>query len=102
MTLTISSFNAFLFQTHSANAYKAFIAQETFTTKSNITVDFENDLNYGKRNHTFGTSAQWLHGQYTKDKLEKLSNKECIDAYAVPILSERRNVVVSIENVIFT
>jgi hypothetical protein len=97
-TLTVSSFNAFLFQTSSANAYTAFIAQETFTTKSNVTVQLENDLNYGKGNHTFGTSAQWLHGQYMNGKLETLTNKECIDAYAVPILSERRNVIVITEN----
>jgi hypothetical protein len=49
-------------------------------------------------NHTFSDSAQWLHGQYLKGKLEKLSNEDCIQAYAVPILSERRNVVLITEN----
>jgi hypothetical protein len=53
---------------------------------------------YKQGNHTFGSSAHWVHNQYKEGKLEKLNNKDCIAAYAVPILSERRNVVVITEN----
>jgi hypothetical protein len=49
-------------------------------------------------NHTYGRSAEWLHKQFLQGKLENLTNQECIAAYAVPILSERRNVVVITEN----
>jgi hypothetical protein len=49
-------------------------------------------------NHTVADSINYLHNQTQQQKLQKLSNSDCIKAYAVPILSERRNVVVVTEN----
>jgi hypothetical protein len=94
--INIVSFNAFLFQTNSANEYTAFIAQESFTKSTNLTINLDSNPAFG--NHTLADSAQWLHKRYLEGKLEQLNNQDCIKAYAVPILSDRRNVIVVTEN----
>jgi hypothetical protein len=80
--------------TWSTNAYSAFVAHESFIRPGNITVKLSaNPAEAESLGRSFGELAQHLHQQTLAGNLEKLSPKECIDAYAVPLQSSRRNVV---------
>jgi len=80
--------------TWSTNAYSAFVAHESFTRPGNITVQLSgNPYEAQTLGHSFGELAQHLHQQALAGHLDRLSPKECIDAYAVPLQTSRRNVV---------
>jgi hypothetical protein len=48
--------------------------------------------------HYFNDVAMEMHQKASAGKLDKLENKECIDAYAVPLQSARRNVIIVTKN----
>ncbi|KAF2399581.1 hypothetical protein EJ06DRAFT_522457 [Trichodelitschia bisporula] len=90
-------YNAVLFQTNSTNAYTAFVAGESFM-QQNITVNFSHEVHEAKHLlQTYGNLAYRLHQEALDGRLEKLSNKDCLNEYAVPLQSKRRNVVVITE-----
>jgi hypothetical protein len=91
-----SSFNAFLFQTYSANAYTALIAQENFLVAKNYTVKFTPLVEASRKD--FRVVINQLHRQALAGQLEILSNRDCIEGYAVPLQSNRGNVIVVTEN----
>jgi hypothetical protein len=97
VTTNSSSFNAFLFQTYSANAYTAIIAQETFLDSQNYTIKFSNPLvDVGSKD--FNAVVNHLHRQALEGKLDRLGNADCIEGYTVPLQSNRGNVIVITEN----
>lgn len=89
-------YNSFLFQTWSINSYSAFVAHESFMTKpADITINLSDNTNDAAiLEHEFGVLARHLHTEAWAGRLEKLGPAECIEAYAKPLQSNRRNVVV--------
>ena len=88
------SYNSTLFITWSTNAYSAFVAHDSFAQPGNITVQLSsNPIEAAALGYAFGTLAQQLHEKAVDGQLQKLSPKDCIEAYAVPLQSRRRNVV---------
>lgn len=89
-------YNSFLFQTWSTNSYSAFVAHESFMTKpGNITIKLSNSTNDAATlEQEFGALAKHLHAEAWAGKLQKLGPAECIEAYAKPLQSSRRNVIV--------
>jgi hypothetical protein len=71
------------------------VAQETFLKDGPFTIEIgpEPEVSRPIANF-FNEIAKDMHTKAIANKLDRLENKECIDAYAVPLQTNRRNVIV--------
>ncbi|KAF2673576.1 hypothetical protein BT63DRAFT_467104 [Microthyrium microscopicum] len=92
-------FNAILFPTYSANDYSVLVAQESYINSENFTMRMAQDFGPSQPvTNYFSAIALEMHQKARAGKLERLDNKECIDQYAVPVQSARRNVILISKN----
>jgi hypothetical protein len=76
------------------------IAQETFMENKDVTMGLSDNAEFNRdiMNQTnFGAIVTYLHQEALAGKLDKLDNSQCIQSYAVPLISDRRNVIVITE-----
>jgi hypothetical protein len=88
-----------LFQTWSSNGYSALVAQESFLKPGNFSIQIGSEAATSLPiANFFNEIAVDMQQKALAGKLDRLENKECIDAYAVPLQTNRRNVIVVTKN----
>jgi hypothetical protein len=89
------SYNAILFITYSSNSYNVIVAQQSFTTATNPTIQLSQDPTEAKiLDDQYTPLIQYMQEQSKKGQLERFSAADCIDKFAVPLQSAHGNVVV--------
>jgi hypothetical protein len=89
------SYNAMIFITYSANSYTVFVAQQSFVSTNNVTIQLSQNATTAKSlSDEYTGIINYMHGQSTKGQLERFSASDCVDKYSVPLQSAHGNLII--------